>query len=231
MFHPDNKKIVYVDGFKIRQLLDADFPMMDYFNDDPTYFDPKYYIPENELWIDYVFRDETEFLIELDKINHNFGLEQRNKAATGNKVDQQRAHLHSLLKINSLPNFIITHQLQDNLVINYVDGQIVRQYFDPEFMFGGHDFVYSYIPNNQIWIDNKMNDLDKPHVLVHEMEERSQMEIYKFNYDQAHEYATTMEKRSRRKAGATYPEETNYPKNFTRETLIKIFKDIPSTTV
>ena len=60
------KKIVLVNGFAIRNTLDDDFGI--YQPRLRSLFDPapKFYIPENEVWVDYRYKDEVEFLTEVD---------------------------------------------------------------------------------------------------------------------------------------------------------------------
>jgi hypothetical protein len=100
-------------------------------------------------------------------------------------------------------NFVIKTEKRNGLKIEYVDGRMIREYIDPEFVMGGHDLVYKYIPPKTIWIDNRLDPRDIPHILVHELYERKLMSQGK-NYDNAHDYATAAEKESRRKAGGKY---------------------------
>lgn len=87
---------------------------------------------------------------------------------------------------------------------------MVRQYIDPEFVFGGHEFVYSYIPHNEIWLDGLQNPREIPYTLLHEMIELKQMKAG-MTYDQAHDIATAFDKAHRRADGVgCYPADTGY---------------------
>ena len=92
-----------------------------------------------------------------------------------------------------------------------VDGSIVRRYLDPEFILGGHDLVYSYVPANTIWLDAHMDPREMPYILLHEETERRLMS-QKESYDFAHEIATVTDKEARRRGcKAKYPGDADYP--------------------
>lgn len=190
-------RVKYVDGYKIRQTFDVDFNVIHFNNPDRTFYDSKWYIPEGEIWLDSQYKEEEEFL----KTILLSGLSDREE------IKKQ------FCQKSSTPDFIVKEEDQDDLKIQYVNGKIVRKYIDPEFVFGGHDLVYTYVPKKTIWLDNCMDPRDVPHTLVHEVYERELMMSGK-SYDVAHEYALVREKESRREAGGIYIGDPDYPDKF-----------------
>lgn len=188
-------ELKYVDGYKIRQTLDTDFNVIHYYKSDSSSADSKFYIPEGEIWLDSCFKDEEDFLKKLL-------LE-----------DLTKEEAKKLCKEGPIPNFILREENKDNIKVQYVDGKIIREYLFPFFMMGGHDLVYSFVPSNTIWIDDKIDKRDIPHVLLHESTERKLMSEGK-TYDVAHDFATAAEKESRRTDGGTYIGDVNYPDEF-----------------
>lgn len=190
-----NLKLVYVDGYKIRQNLDPNFSVIHFNNPDWAVFDSKWYIPKGEIWFDHRFKGEEDFLKKiLLKIS-------------------SRSEARKFIKKGRPKNFILKEEVQGKTKIQCVDGKTVREYLDPEFVLGGHDLIYSYIPEKTIWLDNRMDQRDISHLLVHEMTERKLMVEGK-SYDIAHDYATAAEKESRRKAGGKYIGDVNYKGKF-----------------
>jgi hypothetical protein len=70
-----------------------------------------------------------------------------------------------------------------------VDGKTVRDKMDVSFGLGGHDKVYKYIPQDEIWLENVK---DKDNILIHELIERMMMKGG-MTYNKAHRLATIEE--------------------------------------
>jgi hypothetical protein len=179
-------ELVYVDGYKIRQTLDVEFTMIHLQNEDASFYDSKWYIPKWEIWFDHAFKGEEDFLARI-----LLSIKTRREA-------------EAFRNAGALPTFVIKEERKDGLAVQYVDGKVVREYLDPEFVFGGHDLVYSYVPAETIWIDNRQDPRDIPHTLLHELTERKLMAETGKSYDIAHDYAMAAEKDSRRTAGGAY---------------------------
>ena len=60
----------------------------------------------------------------------------------------------------------------DIITVWRVDGKIVRDYFLIEYADGGHDKVYSFIPKNEVWIEEVLPDDEAKFILLHELHER-----------------------------------------------------------
>jgi hypothetical protein len=56
-----------------------------------------------------------------------------------------------------------------------VNGELVRSALFIEFTEGGHDKVYPFVPENEIWLDDDLSPEERKFVLLHEMYERNLM--------------------------------------------------------
>lgn len=197
------ENIMLIDGHMVRQFQDTDFNIIHQSSAAPNIFSPKFYIPEGEIWVDHCFADEVEFLLQADRAIDEIHAE-------------SRAELIAMLKQKGFipagppPPFVMRREIRDALTVCLIDGKTVRRHIDPEFVLGGHDLVYPYTPAGEIWIEEKMDPREIPFVLTHEWEERKLMSTGA-TYDAAHEYALVMERMHRRREGAAYPGERNYP--------------------
>ncbi|OHB22263.1 MAG: hypothetical protein A2939_05195 [Parcubacteria group bacterium RIFCSPLOWO2_01_FULL_48_18] len=186
------EKIRYVDGCKIRHL----FPDFDLIESAKTLgsggdYPLRPHIPPGETWVDERFKKEVKFLRGVYRLS-------RQKWSWHNT--KIRAYLKRvLLKRGKPPRFVVRSERRGKLTVDYVMGEIVRQFFDPWFILGGHDLVpsYSYIPNNHIWIDVRQSPKEAPYTLLHELHERSLMEKGWFSYPQAHGLANKKEREAR----------------------------------
>lgn len=198
----NRKKIRFVDGFKIRNHLDDDFAVLHAHATEAAYFEPKFYIPKGEWWFDYRFKDELDFFIHAE--------ETLDKLLKTMSYEKARAQMTKMMRPSSkIPFFEKKRTKKEGYTLVMVDGKTVRHYFDPEFVCGGHEFVYSYIPKKEIWLDVKMDKKEVSYVLLHEETERDLMAQGK-SYDVAHEFATVADKELRRKNGGSYPGDTRY---------------------
>lgn len=88
----------------------------------------------------------------------------------------------------------ILKDLSDVKIV-YIDGNEVRNERDIEFALGGHYYRYSFIPQDEIWIEQTLKDSDdEVPIIVHEIVERLLMKNNGASYDEAHESANTIEK-------------------------------------
>jgi len=77
-----------------------------------------------------------------------------------------------------------------------VDGAKVRRELYTDFIFGGNDQRYKFIPFDEIWIDNAISVEELEFTLIHEIFEREKM-IDGLTYVKAHELATQEELKAR----------------------------------
>lgn len=182
-------RVIYVDGYKIRQELDADFNILHMQRDNPAIGDSKWYIPRGEIWLDHNFKQEEDWLVKME---------------TTELADYSReAYKEKFGEEGEIGEIVVREKRKEGLMIQYIDGAKVRRFLDPWFVMGGHDKVYAYIPPDTVWLESKMDERDIPHVLKHELLERNLMAKGK-SYDNAHGWATAAEKESRRSAGGSY---------------------------
>ena len=114
-----------------------------------------------------------------------------------------------------------------------VPGEDVRNNILTEFIGGGHHLVYSWIPENEIWIDTGVPEDDRPFILVHEIYEIALMQRG-YSYDVAHDAANEIEAevRAMRKTAANDPRKPDEPGQITwprtnGPTLPPIFRGWP----
>ena len=73
-----------------------------------------------------------------------------------------------------------------------VQGRLVRSVFDIDFTAGGHDYVYEFVPANEVWIDDDIAEEERGYVLLHELHERNRMSTG-WSYDKAHAESSRLE--------------------------------------
>jgi SPP1 gp7 family putative phage head morphogenesis protein len=74
----------------------------------------------------------------------------------------------------------------EKLVVRLVDGDEVRDKNFIDFTMGGHHYVYDFIPENEIWIEQDQVDEDILATECHEFAERLTMKYLGLDYDTAH---------------------------------------------
>lgn len=195
----------YVDGFKIRNTVDDDFGIIARASTAIARFAPKFYIPPREVWVEAPFHDELDFLIRGEFYTDE------HPAFADMSYHKLRAHLKKELCLTGeIPSFKKTASGADPVIV-LVEGSIIRRYLDPDFILGGHGYVYDYIPKNEIWLDSAMDARELPFIEEHERIERNLMK-QGAAYDEAHDIATAYDKRLRReKLNACYPGDRHYP--------------------
>lgn len=83
----------------------------------------------------------------------------------------------------------------DGIKIFLVDGDKVKREHFMDFVEGGHDIVYRFIPHNQIWIDYNISNRPIHHILYHEFIERMLMLYNNMDYEDAHNIANKQERK------------------------------------
>jgi hypothetical protein len=73
-----------------------------------------------------------------------------------------------------------------------VNGMKIRNEKAVNFVFGGSDMTYSFIPKNQIWIEKSVPKKERKFILMHEFSERDMMR-HGMGYDHAHLIANQIE--------------------------------------
>ena len=191
-----------VDGEYIRKNIDENF----------VEYDEHYhlsFIPKDEFWIDQITNPEERYFFIDHMINEQWEIEkhktyeeamkkadeiekkEREKIEsiedTGKKAENQKEIIE---KIHKHP--IMAYSNTGDLKLWIVDGRLVRDHFLIQYADGGHDRVYSFIPKNEIWIEDCVPENERDFILLHELHERFLMGEGK-DYRHAHMGATEVE--------------------------------------
>jgi transposase InsO family protein len=192
-----------VDGPYIRGHIDEEF----------TNFGQHYrfpYIPEKEFWIDQEAQnDERAFFIEHLLVEHRLmakGVSYGEAIVEADRVERKERRLAGdVRKVThrgkDLPDPKAVHErlwktLESGLQVWIVNGRLVRSVFDIDFTAGGHDHVYEFVPQGEVWIDNDIEERERGFVLLHELYERNRM-TEGLPYSKAHNESSRMEFRCR----------------------------------
>ena len=219
-----NTSIWIVDGSRIRKELNENFVQ----SGSRAHFP---FIPIDEFWID-ADTDHREHRFFIDRFFAEHLLLQTGAkpekaeaiAATFEHKEREEALSKEMLALKNHQASLIEkiHRKHfapyssDQLTIWIVDGKLVRDLVFLEYDAGGHDRVYPWIPEREIWIEEALSEKERPFILLHELHERFLMGKGK-KYPEAHHGATIIEDRFR-----DYPQELE---SRIREELQKNLKD------
>lgn len=186
-----NYRVREVDGAKLRKIKTfcdfLDFGVAPFFKT----------IPKNEIWV----------AAELDPIDKVSGLAAGaavlDALAAGKSEDEavdagekksrwvRSRSGQQVGKASTEDVRVMQIAREGDLTVLLVDGSKVRN-MDPNFIEGGHGYVYSYVPKNEVWIDNTLEPSEWPKVIKHEVVELKLMRNG-MSYDKAHVVATNAE--------------------------------------
>jgi hypothetical protein len=188
-----------VDGSYVRGHIDEEF----------TNFGQHYrypYIPEQEFWIDQeAGHDERMFFIDHLLVEHELmskGTPYEKALVEADRIERrERRRAGDVSKTThrgqQLPDAHSVHEhlwkrLENGIYVWVVNGRLVRSVFDIDFTAGGHDHVYEFVPEKEVWIDDAITEKERGFVLLHELHERNQMEDG-MTYSQAHAESSRLE--------------------------------------
>lgn len=97
----------------------------------------------------------------------------------------------ALGKTPKLPYVRILKTLPD-VIVWLVDGKYIRDNLYVDFTEGGNGEKYVFIPDDEIWIDNTLDEAEWNDTISHELLERFMMSRGD-NYDQGHDVANVLE--------------------------------------
>ena len=162
-------------------------------------------IPENEFWLDKeASNDEQKFFIDHLLVEHRLmikGVPYDDALVAADKYEmserRKAGDVRKLTKGGNLPDSDKVHvrlwkKLESGLSVWIVNGRLVRSVFDDDFTEGGHDYVYEFVHQNEVWIDNDLEEVERPYVLLHELHERNLM-VKGWPYSKAHEDSSKIE--------------------------------------
>ncbi len=78
-----------------------------------------------------------------------------------------------------------------------VDGSAVRRECYPEFVYGGNEQRYRFVPQGEIWVDQEIAAEEFRYTVAHEVRERSLMAAKGLSYADAHDSALSLERSMR----------------------------------
>jgi hypothetical protein len=188
-----------VDGPYIRGHIDEEF----------TNFGQHYrfpFIPENELWLDKeAEHDECAFFIDHLLAEHRLmaagmpyeqaivaaDLEERKERRRAGDVRKMTAGGQKLPQGQDVHERL-WKKLENGVSVYIVNGRLVRSAFDIDYTAGGHDYVYEFVPKNEVWIDDAIVENERGFVLLHELHERNLM-AQGWPYSKAHADSSRIE--------------------------------------
>ena len=196
-------KVWIVDGIYIRTHMDEEF----------TNFGQHYrfpYIPKNEFWIDKEAQhDEHRFFVDHLLVENRLmasGMSYEEaivKADLAERGERRRAgdlrratHAGQTLPDPASVHERLWKKLEDGISVWIVNGRMVRSVYDIDYTEGGHDYVYEFVPQNEVWIDDAVVETERGYVLLHELHERNLM-AKGWPYSKAHADSSRIEYRCR----------------------------------
>jgi hypothetical protein len=211
MKRPYIKKYKIVKGYSV-YIVDGTY-IRDNINEEFTNFgiNPRFkFIPKKELWIDkeYGKKDEIEFylknLLDEEELIKK-GIDYDTAFENGDKIEKRLRKRYEEKKKNHYSKKELLKKLHIKLIKKYskkikvwiVEGDLVRDYFFIDFTEGGHDYVYDFVPKNEVWIDDDLNPKERGFVILHEIHERNLMKKGK-DYNSAHKSASKIEHHCRK---------------------------------
>jgi hypothetical protein len=199
-----DNQVWIVDGAYIRGHIDEEF----------TNFGQHFrypYIPENEFWIDQEGDpDERAFFVDHLLVEHELmakGASYGDALTQADRVERkERRRAGDIRKLTQdgkeMPDASRVHErlwkkLENGVSVWIVSGRLVRSAFDIDFTAGGHDHVYEFVPEGEVWIDDDIEEGERGVVLLHELHERNRM-AQGLPYSKAHAESSHLEFRCRR---------------------------------
>ena len=191
-----------VDGAYVRRNIDEEFSN---FGHHYSYSA----IPKNEVWLDQEgVPDEQRFFLHHAWVERALMARGKNYDAARQEANREERHMRvragDVRKLHQGKKPVGAAFVHDRLWkalgngvhVWFVKGRLVRSLFDVEFTEGGHDYVYEFVPRNEVWIDDDAHEEERGFILFHELHERNLM-AQGMDYDSAHDEASRLERHYR----------------------------------
>jgi len=194
-------KVWIVDGKYIRNNIDEEFTNCG------QYYKFKF-IPKNEFWIDRERNPgEEKYFIDSMLIMNRLmakGISHKVAVKAADRAEKRERAKSKLMKkelkikkskgnvISTVYNILLEKYSSKKIKIWIVKGELVRDLFFLDFTEGGHNRVYSFIPKDEVWIDDDLSSVERKFVLLHELHERNLMSLGE-DYDSAHRSSSEIE--------------------------------------
>jgi hypothetical protein len=203
-----------VDGAYIRRNLNNEF----------TNFGQHFrfpFIPRHELWLDkeYAPGEDHYFIDHLLLEAHLMeeGKPYEEALVAADKEEQRERARSAFVRMLNNPfvrpiERVVLFDIRKEKLSSYskgpdvwiVNGEMVRNLFFIDFTEGGHDKVYPFVPNEEVWIDDDLSPFERKFVILHELKERALMKRG-WEYHRAHHAASAVEYTCRHRP-ALFPE-------------------------
>ena len=159
------------------------------------------FIPRKELWIDKEYGNPNEIKyyiknllkeVELmeDGMDYDSAFDKADKFERSYRLKHEKKYdkktLIKKIHLNLLKKY------SKKIKVYIVNGRLVRDYLFIDFTEGGHDFVYDFVPKNELWLDYDIRRTERDFVLLHELYERNLMKKG-IKYEHAHKSVSTIE--------------------------------------
>lgn len=228
--HYGDYQVYLVDDFAIR----SSGQKAEEFGGYATHYNFKF-VPEDEIWINNTATAQDRFCyihnvlaqlkllkqgVDWDhaydyglaierKIREQLSREPFDPNADGTDVDPE-------IYVNKYGEF-----KDEGTTVWIASGQRIRDLYRTDFVEGGHGYVYKWIPKNEIWLEDQLQEAEKPFILLHEFVEMIYMHHLNADYASAHRAAAKIEFRSR-KEGLTQEQVLQW----TKDDALKIAKEM-----
>jgi Putative phage serine protease XkdF/ParB-like nuclease domain len=187
----DDIAIWIVDGEQVRDTIDDDFT-------DYAQHEHKSYVPEDEIWIDDLTEpQERKFMATAAIRERSQMLDGKSFDLAHDEVDAESFKERSVDFAGQETIDAEPWQTFGSIEVFLVDGEVVRDRLTPDWVYGGHDLVYRFIPKGQVWLERDLDDAERPVMLLHELWERGEM-LAGAPFTVAHRDANDIERIARR---------------------------------
>lgn len=174
------------------------------------------FVPDHEIWIAKSIKTNERHFIMANALAYVKSIERGlspdkayDLALLHEKAARTKDAIHKLRLKNKASFINLPHEkiaekiyVSEYAVIKDVDGTVriylvsgeyVRDLYKTDYVEGGHDYVYPWIPENEIWIDSVIDPEEIPVIVLHEFTERTLMKYKKISYARAHFAAAKVE--------------------------------------
>jgi hypothetical protein len=191
-----------VDGAYVRKNIDEEFSNFGHHYSCSA-------IPQGEVWLDQeAVPDEQRFFLHHALVERELmaqGTDYDTARQEANRQEREmRVRAGDVRKLRqgkkplraALVHARLWKALENGVQVWFVKGRLVRSMYDVEFTEGGHDCVYEFVPQNEVWIDDDVHEEERGFILFHELHERNLM-AKGMDYDAAHDDASRLERHYR----------------------------------
>ena len=202
-------KVFIVDGEYIRENMDEEF----------TNFGQHYlfdFIPKNEFWIDkervgWEYKYYINSMLTINRLLAK-GMKRDDAIKIADRQEKSEREKSRFIKkriklrkypkklIDSVHKDLLQKYSTEKVKVWVVSGEVVRSLFFLDFTEGGHSYVYSFIPKDEVWIDDDVEPDELKFVLLHELHERNLMSK-RMKYEPAHARSSKIEYYCRKHKG------------------------------